>query len=232
MSNLLHLRRRAVLAGLASLGLPRPVVAEEPASPVAHGVLAKNALALAFEPAPGDLPDVMVTGPNGDQPVSDLLKGRTVLMPIWAEWCVPCLVEIPDFARLQQVYGKAKFAIVPVLSGAQKQMTPERIATLFAALNASIFEPLVERDFGHQLLNKMAAVGSHINIPCNVLIGPDGHVIAREMGLARKQDAPEVKETDDRYARVEKAASGQTESIWGTSVGDEFAVAMSLGFFS
>jgi thiol-disulfide isomerase/thioredoxin len=231
MSNPSHLRRRSVLAGLASLGLPRPALADEPASPVAHGVLATNALALAFETAPGDLPDVMVTGPGGDRPVSELLKGRTVLMPIWAEWCVPCLVEIPDFARLQQVYGKAKFAIVPVLSAAQKQMTPDRIATLFAALNASIFEPLVEHNFGSRLLNRMAVVGSHVNIPCNVLIGPDGHVIAREMGLARKEDAPEIKESDDRYARVEKAASGQTESIWGTAAGDEFAVAMSLGFF-
>ena len=236
--------RRSVLAGLTALCAARPALAQgAPASPVAHGVLKDNLLAQAFESAPAELPDIAVVGPNGERSIAELLKGRTVLMPIWAEWCLPCLTELPDFARLQTVYGKGKFAIIPILSGAKRQMTPDAIGELFGALNARVFEPLVEKHDGSRLMEKMSRKGNQIGIPCNVLIGPDGRVIAREMGL--KSNHPDADKDDDKdlkdseraariaqaFANIQKAAGGETQSLWGTPAGDEFATAMSIGFF-
>lgn len=211
----------------------QPVQANEdqPTSPIAHGVLAKNPIAQSFATAPDELPDVRVDTPDGTVAIGDILKGRTVLMPVWAEWCVPCLIEIPDFARLQEVYGKDKFAILPVLSGPQKQMHPDAIAKLFAAMHSTIFTPMVEHAFGNRLLSTMGRKGRSYAIPCNVLIAPNGKVVAREIGL----DENGVKvETDpnDRYARAQEAANGVTQSLWGTPAGDEFATAMAMGFLN
>jgi thiol-disulfide isomerase/thioredoxin len=216
------------LAGLLAAASPT-TAADAPDSPIAHGVLADNAIARSFVRAPEALPRVLVDTPDGTVPITDILKGRTVLMPIWAEWCVPCLIEIPDFARLQHVYSKDKFAILPVLSGARKQMNPAAIAALFAALNATVFTPMVEHHYGAALLETMGRDGNSYAIPCNVLIGPDGKVVAREIGL----DSNGVEVTNDpadRYGRAEKAAAGQTQSLWGTSAGDEFAVVMATDF--
>ena len=222
--------RRKVLAALAALAAPLPAHADDDTqSPIAHGVLAKNTIARAFESAPESLPDVMLETPDGEVAIADVLKGRTVLMPVWAEWCVPCLIEIPDFARLQEVYGKDKFAIIPVLSGPRKQMTPDAIANLFKALHADIFAPMVERRFGNALVWKMARRGSEMMLPCNLLIGPNGKVVAREIGL-ESNGADVAPDPHDHYSRAEKAAAGQTQSLWGTADGDGFATAMATGF--
>lgn len=230
MSGAIHPDRRLVIAGLAGLGLPWAARADDaPASPVAHGALEKNALAQAFIAAPSTLPGVTLDTLDGEVALRDALKGRTVLMPIWAEWCVPCLIEIPDFARLQKAYGNERFAIMPVLSYPQKQMTPAATQTLFKALRAEIFPPMIEHRFGRLLVQTLARMGRGMSLPCNVLIAPDGRVVAREMGL---QSNGHTVETDggDKYARAQRAAAGETQSLWGTPVGDEFVSALAGGF--
>ncbi len=174
-------------------------------------------------------------GPDGEQDIADLIKGRTVLMPLWAEWCTPCLSEIPDIARLQQKYGNDKFAIVPILTGAQKQVTPEALTQIFGALHASVFEPLVEKKFGKKLMLQMARRnGREIEIPCNLLIAPNGRVIGREFGMKRSDDeeaaaqAASANKTDP----VARAEAGETLSLWGKQPGEEFASAMAGGFLN
>src|ERR1700760_2470316 len=119
-----NIDRRAMLAGLGSAALVHGARAETP-SPRAPGALASNPLAQAFEAPPLPvLPDVGLMGLDGDRDLSEF-KGKTLIMPIWAEWCEPCLGELPDFGRLQEKYGNSNFAVVPILSGAAKKMTPE-----------------------------------------------------------------------------------------------------------
>ena len=221
--------RRAVLAGMACLAAAPVARAEEASAPLAHGVLEKNELARVFEAIDTSLPSVMLETPDGEVAIADLLKGRTVLMPVWAEWCVPCLIEIPDFARLQKAHGNDKFAILPVLSSPQKQMTLDVTAWLLKTLKADALTPIVERHFGKALAQTLGRKGNSYSLPCNVLIAPNGRVVAREIGLeSNGHDVPIDK--DDRYNRAERAAAGETQSLWGTPAGDEFAAALANGF--
>lgn len=228
------LSRRTVLATTAALAAaPLSALADDaPAgdSPVAHGILSKNAIAKTFVSSPLDaLPEVTVDTMDGTVPIADVLKNRTVLMPIWAEWCVPCLVELPDFARLHQVYGKDRFAIIPVLSMTRKQFTPQLLGQFYKAINATAFTPVMEHRLGDRLLRTLARKGAGMAIPCNVLIAPSGKIVAREIGL----DSNGVKIDDDpnnKYARADAAIAGQTQSLWGMADGDEFASAMANGF--
>jgi thiol-disulfide isomerase/thioredoxin len=106
--------RRAAISGAVAVtaSLATPAAGADD-SPVAHGLLLNNKVAKAFHAAPRDtLPDVEVVGPDGVHKLADLIKGRTVVMPLWAEWCAPCLSELPDFAKLQRKYGSATFAVI------------------------------------------------------------------------------------------------------------------------
>jgi len=57
--------RRAVMLGLGAGLVAPPAFAADETSPIAHGVLANNALAKAFEKSRRDLPDVTLIGPDG-----------------------------------------------------------------------------------------------------------------------------------------------------------------------
>jgi len=219
------LNRRSFLASAASLAFA-PARAEDSTSPVAHGVLANNALALAFEASPTQLPDVDVLGSSGTHSLSEF-KGRTLLIPLWAEWCAPCLSELQDFAALQRKHGNDKFAIVPILSGTQKRMTPATVAQLFSYLHADSLQPLIENHFGNRLLTVMArGKDREVEIPCNLLVAPDGHVVGREFGM---KEAGGVK-ADTRHQMLAQAEAGNILSQWGKDAGDEFAAAMANGF--
>ncbi|MEI9929758.1 MAG: TlpA disulfide reductase family protein [Rhizomicrobium sp.] len=208
----------------------RPALAGDEPSPLAHGVLADNPLARAFEPFDADFPSVDLWGPNGKRGF-DTLKGRTVLMPLWAEWCAPCWSEIPDFARLQAKYGNDKFAIMPVLTGTKKAFTPDSLASVLKLAHADIFEPLIEDKRGGKLMERMARQSSNeIAIPCNLLVGPDGRVMAREIGRIPNPDEKDpAKSYSDTLIHVQ---NGSVQSLWGQPPGDEFVKAMANGFLS
>ena len=226
--------RRAVLAGLAALAAAGPAEADE-TSPVANGVLTENPVAKAFEKIPGNpaLPDVPLNGLKGDCRLSDF-KGRTLIVPIWAEWCTPCLSELPDFARLQRKYGNTEFAIVPVLSGPYKQMTPAVTAQILGYLHADIFEPLVEQHFGGRLLQTMARQPQGgLSIPCNLLIAPSGKVVARETGKIARTEQPETPpKTGNETGEDAKRIKAWQSSLWSTVYGEEFAAALAAGFLA
>jgi Thiol-disulfide isomerase and thioredoxins len=219
-----------VITGAAAASLPSHAK-DNPDSPVAHGVLANNAIAKAFEPTWPKLPDISYWGLEGEFTNKDL-RGRTILMPVWAEWCAPCLSELPDFARLQAKYGNAKFEIIPVLSAAGRKLAPPKIAEIFGLLHASALKPVVEKNFGFTLARTMGRTPRGYALPCNVLIAPDGSVIGREMGQvptddAKQGDAPPA---NGDAESVRRAMAGQTQSLWGKKEGEEFAKAMADGF--
>lgn len=224
--------RRAVLAGIGTLATLQRATAQTK-SPIAHGILANNPLAQDFEEAPSQLPDIILAGADGLHTTAEF-KGRTILMPLWAEWCQPCLGELSDFGKLQAKFGGPNFAVMPVLTDTKKSMTPTIIAQLFGLLRASQLTPWMERDRGSQLMLAMARRGVEVAIPCNLLIAPDGHVVARQFGLKWGAGRGSTPNSADGKppTLAERAQSGETLSLWGEDAGAEFATAMSNGFLS
>lgn len=224
----MRLNRRSFVAGVTALAA-KPARVADATSPIGHGVLAQNSLALAFEPVSAQLPDINVMGLNDRRSIR-AIKGRTILMPLWAEWCAPCMSELPDFARLQAKYGNDKFAIVPVLTATQKAFTPESLQGLFKVAHLDIFEPLIESGRGRTLMDRMGRMGNVVALPCNLLIAPDGQVIAREMGrIPNSDDTNPAKSYKETLARMD---ANMIQSRWGQADGEQFAAAMADGFMS
>ena len=65
--------------------------------PLARGEVA--ALLVAKEPKP--LPDLDFLGQDGKPTKLSALRGKTVLLNLWATWCAPCRKEMPALDRLQ-----------------------------------------------------------------------------------------------------------------------------------
>jgi thiol-disulfide isomerase/thioredoxin len=78
--------------------------------PLATGGMSKL---VATDP-PIAAPDAPFEGPDGKPMKVADLKGKVVLVNLWATWCAPCVKEMPTLARLQAAYAGKPVAIVPV----------------------------------------------------------------------------------------------------------------------
>jgi thiol-disulfide isomerase/thioredoxin len=106
-------------------------------------------------------------------------KGRTVLVNLWATWCVPCRKEMPALDALQEKLGSPQFEVVAVNIDTRNLDKPkawlhdigaEHLA-YYADANAKVFQDL-------------KAVGRAIGMPTTLLVDPNGCEIASIAGPA------------------------------------------------
>ena len=54
-------------------------------------------------------------GPNGAEVTLSRLKGKVVLLNLWATWCAPCIRELPSLQRLQaKLSRESSFVLIAV----------------------------------------------------------------------------------------------------------------------
>ena len=107
----------AVLYGIVAPG-KKSASSECPASspvaqrtaPFARGEVA--ALSVSRSPAP-ETP-ISFDGPDGQRRSLQDFRGRTVLLNLWATWCIPCREEMPALDKLQARLGGPDFEVVAV----------------------------------------------------------------------------------------------------------------------
>ncbi len=77
--------------------------------------LAKGEVA-AFQVAttPESLADLAFKSPEGQDITLAALSGKTLLVNLWATWCVPCREEMPAIANLERELGGDAFDVVAV----------------------------------------------------------------------------------------------------------------------
>ncbi len=79
-------------------------------APLAKGEVA----ALTMASAPRQMPDLAFKDADGKDRKLSEWKGRTVLLNLWATWCVPCRKEMPALDKLQGLLGSKDFEVVAV----------------------------------------------------------------------------------------------------------------------
>src|SRR5258708_3663710 len=77
-------------------------------APLAHGEVA----ALTMATTPLRLPDLAFEDADGKPKKLSDWRGRTVLVNLWATWCVPCRKKMPALDILQTKIGRPNFEVV------------------------------------------------------------------------------------------------------------------------
>ena len=152
-----------------------PQSAESPAA-VAPGAASKFTAKFARPDAPTPPPDHVIYDASGKAMKIADLKGKVVVMNIWATWCAPCKLEMPTLAKLQAAYRGQPVEVVAVSIDSVDDAAK---ATLFIAQN----EPL---KFYHDREMKMPFVLRPVapGAPTTVIYGKDGLEVGRVAGEA------------------------------------------------
>src|SRR5216684_7309888 len=79
-------------------------------APLAHGEVA----GLTMATTPLRLPDLAFEDADGKPRKLSDWRGKTVLVNLWATWCVPCRKEMPALDALQTKLGGKDFEVVAV----------------------------------------------------------------------------------------------------------------------
>ncbi len=79
-------------------------------APLAHGEVAALGVSRSSRP----LPAAAFLGPDGAKTSLAGFHGKTILLNLWATWCVPCREEMPSLDRLQARLGGPAFEVVAV----------------------------------------------------------------------------------------------------------------------
>lgn len=62
----------------------------------------------------GEMPDVPIIDPQGNEHRLSEFKGRYVYIDLWASWCGPCNQEIPYLKELERTIGNDKVVFVSI----------------------------------------------------------------------------------------------------------------------
>ncbi len=135
----------------------------------------------AYE-TPRKLPEVSFTNGSGETMSLSDFRGKTVLLNLWATWCVPCREEMPTLDRLQAVLGGEDFAVVAL---SLDQEGAAVVKDFYDELGLKHLDIYVD-----DRLSAPALLGV-IGVPATLLIDGGGLEIGRKLGPA-EWDSPEV----------------------------------------
>lgn len=65
-------------------------------------------------PRPSPVPDIALSGLEGDEVRLSALRGKVIVLNFWATWCPPCIEEMPSLERLYRRFRNRQFEIVAV----------------------------------------------------------------------------------------------------------------------
>lgn len=112
-------------------------------------------------------------------------KGKVLVYNIWAEWCAPCVKEMPSLARLQKAFAGKDVAVVPVAYGYGKDVTRDSTLAKFRELVGTDLPFFFDGDL---VLQAEAQTGA---LPATLIYDKDGREVAR-LTFPAEWDEPEA----------------------------------------
>ena len=153
-------------------------------APLAHGEVA----ALAMATAPLRLPDLAFEDAEGKSRKLSDWRGRTVLVNLWATWCVPCRKEMPALENLQTRLGGPNFAVVAVNIDTRDPEKPKNFLKEANLTRLGYFS-----DPKAKVFQDLKATGRALGMPTSVLVDGEGCEIATIAGPAEWDSEDAVK---------------------------------------
>ena len=187
------LKHRAAAGDSACAGA---VELSEKLAPLAHGEVA----ALTMATAPLKLPALAFEDGDGKPRKLSEWRGRTVLVNLWATWCVPCRKEMPALESLQTRLGGPKFEVVAINIDTRDPEKPKNFLKDAHLTRIGNFN-----DQKAKVFQDLKSIGRALGMPTSVLVDGQGCEIATIAGPAEWASDDAVKLIT---AAVNPAAAG------------------------
>src|ERR1700730_6023734 len=153
-------------------------------APLAHGEVA----ALTMATVPLLLPDLAFEDADGKPKKLSDWRGRTVLVNLWATWCVPCRREMPALESLQTRLGGPNFEVVAVNIDTRDPEKPKNFLKDANLTRLDFFS-----DPQPKVFQEFKSVGRALGRPTAVLVDGQGCEIATIAGPAEWGSGDAVK---------------------------------------
>jgi thiol-disulfide isomerase/thioredoxin len=154
----------------------RPAVAlSGKIAPLARGEVA----ALTMATAPLRLPDLTFLDSNGQTRKLSDWRGRTVLVNLWATWCVPCRKEMPALENLETRLGGDDFQVVAINIDTRDPAKPKAFLK-----DAGLDKLGYFTDASAKVFQDLKSIGRALGMPTSVLVDGQGCEIGTIAGPA------------------------------------------------
>ena len=142
------------------------------AGTVLVGLLLVGGLAWMRGRTPSLAPDFAVVDLSGKTVRLSTLRGRVVLVNVWATWCPPCRDEMPSMEALYQDYRAKGFKIAAVSIDEGED----------AAVQAFATELGLTFDILHDKSGAIQGTYQTTGVPESFLVDRDGRIVRRLIG--------------------------------------------------
>ena len=181
--------------GMGASGDPtcRPAVAiARKIAPLAHGEVA--ALTMATKPL--KLPDLAFEDGDGKPRKLSDWRGKTVLVNLWATWCVPCRKEMPALEALQTKLEGPNFEVVAINIDTRDPEKPKKFLE-----DANLTKLGNFNDPKAKVFQDLKSIGRALGMPTSVLVDGQGCEIGTIAGPAEWASADAIKVVNAALAK-------------------------------
>jgi thiol-disulfide isomerase/thioredoxin len=144
-------------------------------APFAHGEVA----AVNVAKSPLKIPDLAFQDAGGHTLSLDRFHGRTVLLNLWATWCVPCRKEMPALDALEGKLGGPDFQVVAVNIDTRDPNKPKAFLKKLGVKNLTYYA-----DPSAKAFQQLKSIGRAFGMPTTILVSPKGCEIGTIAGPA------------------------------------------------
>jgi thiol-disulfide isomerase/thioredoxin len=160
------------------------VAAASRLAPLARGEVA----ALAVAHTPFRVPNVAFKDAEGHERTLADWRGRTILLNLWATWCVPCRREMPALDALQKDLGGAYFEVVAVNIDTRDPVKPLAFLKEVGVTHLAYYS-----DQSAKVFQDLKLAGKVFGMPTTLIVDRSGCEIGEMAGPAEWASADGVK---------------------------------------
>lgn len=114
--------------------------------------------------------------------------GKVVVVDIWASWCGPCRMEVPEYEKVRKEYAGRRVEFIG-LTTEDPRTSADRVAKFVRDFNFGFRLGWADRETAITLMNGRNA------IPQTLVIAPDGRIISHWSGYSRGQGGSRLRAT-------------------------------------
>jgi thiol-disulfide isomerase/thioredoxin len=144
-------------------------------APFARGDVA----AVNIAKSPLKVPDLAFQDASGKPLSLASFRGRTVLLNLWATWCVPCRKEMPTLDALESELGGRNFQVVAVNIDTRDLAKPKAFLKDIGVQKLAYYS-----DPSAKAFQDLKAIGRAFGMPTTILVDPRGCEIGTIAGPA------------------------------------------------